>query len=69
LFKRMRNPPDRATKAEDAERRPYWEFQMLPKGYEREIERWPKSSELFHGFSQWPPTLSPAPTTQVAENG
>jgi hypothetical protein len=66
LFKRMGNPPDRATKTEHAQRRPYGKLQVSPKGDEREIERWSKASELFHSLSQWPPTLSP--TSQLAKN-
>src|ERR1700737_3035292 len=67
LFERMRDPTDRAAEAEDAQRRPCRDFQVSPKGYQCEIERWSKASELFHSVSQWPPSL-PA-TRQVAENG
>jgi hypothetical protein len=63
----MRDPPDRATQGEYAQRRSYREFQVSPERYECEIERWSKAGELFHGLSQWPPTLSP--TRQVAKNG
>jgi hypothetical protein len=52
LFKRMRDPPDRATQGENAQRRSYREFQVSPERYECEIERWSKAGELFHGLSQ-----------------